>query len=61
MTNTLYGKKDMAGGSLCRVPECLEMKRLSWIIQVTLSMSTCILTRRKKRGTGTLTDEEETV
>lgn len=61
MNITLYGKKDMAGGGLCRVPECLEMKRLSWTIQVTLPMSMCILTRGKKRGTRTLTDEEETV
>ena len=62
MNNTLYGKKGMAGGAVSAgVPEGLEMKRLSWIIQVTLPMSTCILMRGKKRETATLTDEEETV
>ena len=42
------------------MPEGLEMKRLSWIIQVNLPISMCILMRGKKRETGTLTEEEET-
>ena len=61
MNNTLYGKKGIAGAVSAGVPEGLEMERLSWIIQVTLPMSTCVLIRGKERETGTLTDEGETV
>ena len=57
----IWQKRHGRGAVSAGVPEGLEMKRLSWIIQVTLPMSTCILMRGKKRETATLTDEEETV
>lgn len=56
----IWQKRHGRGAVSAGMPEGLEMKRLSWIIQVTLPISMCILMRGKKRETGTLTEEEET-